>query len=130
MYGSRQMFEGRITGFTMGTGSTLALLPPENATGNFVKIVQRLPVRIELTNYDPGQGAAVLRPVGDALRLLQGAGNGTERGQVPAAGSRPVPSKKGRFRHSRPFEQWRQRQAREESVIHRQAARATPKRRS
>ena len=53
MYGSRREFEGRITGFTMGTGQTLALLPPQNATGNFVKIVQRLPVRIELTNYDP-----------------------------------------------------------------------------
>ncbi len=53
MYGSRQEFEGRITGFTMGTGETLALLPPQNATGNFVKIVQRLPVRIELTDYDP-----------------------------------------------------------------------------
>jgi membrane fusion protein (multidrug efflux system) len=52
-YGRRKEFEGRITGFTMGTGQTLALLPPQNATGNFVKIVQRLPVRIELTNYDP-----------------------------------------------------------------------------
>ena len=37
----------------MGTGSTLALLPAENATGNFVKVVQRLPVRIDLENYDP-----------------------------------------------------------------------------
>jgi membrane fusion protein (multidrug efflux system) len=37
----------------MGTGQTLALLPPQNATGNFVKIVQRLPVRIELPDYDP-----------------------------------------------------------------------------
>jgi membrane fusion protein (multidrug efflux system) len=54
MYGSRREFEGRITGFTMGTGQTLALLPPQNATGNFVKIVQRLPVRIELTDYQPG----------------------------------------------------------------------------
>jgi membrane fusion protein (multidrug efflux system) len=53
MYGGHHEFEGRITGFTMGTGQTLALLPPQNATGNFVKIVQRLPVRIELTNYDP-----------------------------------------------------------------------------
>jgi membrane fusion protein (multidrug efflux system) len=53
MYGSRQRFEGRITGFTMGTGSTLALLPAENATGNFVKVVQRLPVRIDLMDYDP-----------------------------------------------------------------------------
>jgi membrane fusion protein (multidrug efflux system) len=53
MYGGRREFEGRITGFTMGTGQTLSLLPPQNATGNFVKIVQRLPVRIELANYDP-----------------------------------------------------------------------------
>ena len=53
MYGGQQEFEGRITGFTMGTGSTLALLPPQNATGNFVKVVQRLPVRIELMDYDP-----------------------------------------------------------------------------
>ncbi len=53
MYGSRQHFQGRISGFTMGTGSTLALLPPENATGNFVKVVQRLPVRIDFTNYNP-----------------------------------------------------------------------------
>jgi membrane fusion protein (multidrug efflux system) len=53
MYGSRQRFKGRVSGFTMGTGSTLALLPAENATGNFVKVVQRLPVRIELVDYDP-----------------------------------------------------------------------------
>jgi len=53
MYGSHRHFRGRVSGFTMGTGSTLALLPAENATGNFVKVVQRLPVRIELTNYDP-----------------------------------------------------------------------------
>jgi len=53
MYGDRRVFKGRIVGFTMGTGSTLALLPPQNATGNFVKVVQRLPVRIELQDYDP-----------------------------------------------------------------------------
>jgi membrane fusion protein (multidrug efflux system) len=57
MYGSHKEFEGHITGFTMGTGQTLALLPPQNATGNFVKIVQRLPVRIELTNYNPDKDA-------------------------------------------------------------------------
>jgi len=39
----------------MGTGSTLALLPAQNATGNFVKVVQRLPVRIDVVNYDPDQ---------------------------------------------------------------------------
>jgi membrane fusion protein, multidrug efflux system len=53
MYGGRREFEGRVTGFTMGTGQTLSLLPAQNATGNFVKIVQRLPVRVELIDYDP-----------------------------------------------------------------------------
>jgi membrane fusion protein, multidrug efflux system len=53
MYGGKRKFEGRISGFTMGTGSTLALLPAQNATGNFVKVVQRLPVRIDVINYDP-----------------------------------------------------------------------------
>ena len=53
MYGNRRTFKGRISGFTYGTGSTLALLPPENATGNFIKVVQRLPVRIDLIGYDP-----------------------------------------------------------------------------
>ena len=53
MYGDRHVFKGRVSGFTMGTGSTLSLLPAENATGNFVKVVQRLPVRIDLEGYDP-----------------------------------------------------------------------------
>jgi membrane fusion protein, multidrug efflux system len=53
MYGGTHVFKGRISGFTEGTGSTLALLPPENATGNFIKVVQRLPVRIDLEGYDP-----------------------------------------------------------------------------
>jgi membrane fusion protein, multidrug efflux system len=53
MYGGTRVFKGRIAGFTEGTGSTLALLPAENATGNFIKVVQRLPVRIELEGYDP-----------------------------------------------------------------------------
>jgi membrane fusion protein (multidrug efflux system) len=55
MYGGSHVFKGRISGFTMGTGSTLALLPAENATGNFVKVVQRLPVRIDLVDYNAEQ---------------------------------------------------------------------------
>ena len=55
MYEGRRVFKGRVSGFTMGTGSTFALLPPENATGNFVKVVQRLPVRIDLEGYDPNK---------------------------------------------------------------------------
>jgi membrane fusion protein (multidrug efflux system) len=53
MYGGKRTIEGRISGFTNGTGSTLSLLPAQNATGNFVKVVQRLPVRIDVVNYDP-----------------------------------------------------------------------------
>lgn len=45
-------YEGRVTGIGGASGSLLSLLPPENATGNFVKVVQRLPVRIDI---DPGQ---------------------------------------------------------------------------
>jgi len=52
MYGKHRVFKGRISGFTMGTGSTLSLLPAENATGNFVKVVQRLPVRIDFLDYN------------------------------------------------------------------------------
>ena len=43
-------FPATVTSFSPATGSTFALLPPDNASGNFVKVVQRLPVRIEFTN--------------------------------------------------------------------------------
>jgi len=43
-------FEGRVASFAPATGSRFALLPPDNASGNFVKTVQRLPVRIEFIN--------------------------------------------------------------------------------
>lgn len=42
-------FEGRITSFSPATGSQFSLLPPDNASGNFVKVVQRLPVRIDFS---------------------------------------------------------------------------------
>jgi membrane fusion protein (multidrug efflux system) len=48
MYGSRVRYNGRVLGLTAGTGSALAVLPAQNATGNWIKIVQRLPVRIGL----------------------------------------------------------------------------------
>ncbi len=48
-----RVFRGRVAGFSPGTGAALSLLPPENASGNFVKVVQRLTVRIELTEPPP-----------------------------------------------------------------------------
>ena len=53
-------FEGRVESFAPGTGSEFSLLPPENATGNFTKIVQRVPVRIAVPA--DGQLAGLLRP--------------------------------------------------------------------
>jgi membrane fusion protein (multidrug efflux system) len=52
LYGSDVEYEGRIVGFGAGTGSAFALLPAQNATGNWIKVVQRVPVRIAL---DPAQ---------------------------------------------------------------------------
>jgi membrane fusion protein, multidrug efflux system len=99
MYGSKHKFEGRISGFTFGTGSTLALLPAQNATGNFVKVVQRLPVRIDLVNYDPDKlplfvGLSVT-PTVDLRRKPTGANAGKFLQEVtPAAvASTPAPTK-------------------------------------
>jgi membrane fusion protein (multidrug efflux system) len=52
MYGSHVDYHGKVLGLTAGTGSALAVLPTQNASGNWIKIVQRLPVRIGL---DPGE---------------------------------------------------------------------------
>ena len=52
MYGGDVTYHGRVTGFSAGTGSAFSLLPPQNATGNWIKIVQRVPVRIEIDPAD------------------------------------------------------------------------------
>jgi len=46
LYGSRVEYHGKVAGFGAGTGSAFALLPAQNATGNWIKVVQRVPVRI------------------------------------------------------------------------------------
>ena len=51
-YGDSVVFHGRVLSLAPGTGSAFALLPAQNATGNWVKIVQRLPVRIELDSKE------------------------------------------------------------------------------
>jgi membrane fusion protein (multidrug efflux system) len=48
IYGSSVRYEGVLAGFSPGTGSSFSLLPPENATGNWIKVVQRVPVKIIL----------------------------------------------------------------------------------
>ncbi|GAB2896964.1 efflux RND transporter periplasmic adaptor subunit [Paraburkholderia jirisanensis] len=48
VYGGAVEYHGRVVGFSAGTGAAFAVLPAQNATGNWIKIVQRLPVRIQL----------------------------------------------------------------------------------
>jgi len=52
VYGKKTPFNGRIAGLGAGTGAAFALLPAQNATGNWIKVVQRVPVRITL---DPAE---------------------------------------------------------------------------
>ncbi|WP_269223250.1 HlyD family secretion protein [Flavobacterium sp. IMCC34518] len=55
-------FEGSITSFSPATGSRFSLLPPDNATGNFVKTIQRLPVKISLNTSNDPEKIKLLRP--------------------------------------------------------------------
>jgi membrane fusion protein (multidrug efflux system) len=55
-------FHGKVTQIGGATGSRLSLFPPENATGNYVKVVQRIPVRIDFTNLQQEDGDFALRP--------------------------------------------------------------------
>ena len=55
LYGSDVAYHGRVVGFSGGTGAAFAVVPAQNATGNWIKVVQRLPVRVAL---DPRELAA------------------------------------------------------------------------
>ena len=48
LYGSKVKYHGKVVGFSGGTGAAFALIPAQNATGNWIKVVQRLPVRVAL----------------------------------------------------------------------------------
>ena len=52
LYGKQTVYRGRVAGFSAGTGSAFSLIPAQNATGNWIKVVQRVPVRIELNRED------------------------------------------------------------------------------
>jgi membrane fusion protein, multidrug efflux system len=66
LYGGRVEFDGRVEGLGMGTGAAFALLPAQNATGNWIKVVQRVPVRITL---DPKQLKAHPLRIGLSTRV-------------------------------------------------------------
>ncbi len=64
-YGSTVRYEGKVAGFGAGTGAAFSVLPAQNATGNWIKVVQRLPVRITL---DPAQLAEHPLRIGLSMR--------------------------------------------------------------
>ena len=66
LYGGRVAYHGKVAGFAAGTGAAFALLPPQNATGNWIKVVQRVPVRVAL---DPQELARHPLQVGLSMRV-------------------------------------------------------------
>jgi len=52
LYGGTFVFHGRVQGMSAGTGAAFSLLPPQNASGNWIKVVQRVPVRIRIDDAD------------------------------------------------------------------------------
>jgi membrane fusion protein (multidrug efflux system) len=67
LYGSAVRFTGRIVGLGAGTGSAFSLLPAQNASGNWIKIVQRIPVRVAI---DPQQLEKYPLRIGLSMRVV------------------------------------------------------------
>jgi membrane fusion protein (multidrug efflux system) len=86
VYGRQVVFDGRIGGLGAGTGAAFALLPAQNATGNWIKVVQRVPVRITL---DPKQLAA--HPLRLGLSMTVSVDVTDTGGRTLADGARATP---------------------------------------
>ena len=87
IYGSAVEFHGRVAGFGAGTGSAFALLPPQNATGNWIKVVQRVPVRITL---DPAEIAK--HPLRLGLSMLVDVDTHQRGGEPQSKSARTAPA--------------------------------------
>lgn len=87
IYGDNVVYQGKVVGLDMGTGSAFSLLPAQNATGNWIKVVQRLPVRIEL---DPKQVAE--HPLRIGLSVLVNVDTANTEGSALAETSRTTPA--------------------------------------
>ena len=91
LYGSDVVFHGRVDGLAPGTGSVFSMLPPQNAAGNWIKVVQRLPVTISL---DPAETAVHPLPLGVSMNVSIDThdrnGNIATAAARPRTGSSPV----------------------------------------
>ena len=84
LYGSRVVYHGRVAGFGAGTGAAFSLLPAQNATGNWIKIVQRVPVRIAL---EPREIAAHPLQIGLSMKAEVDVRDGADGDRLPQLAS-------------------------------------------
>ena len=84
LYGGRVVFHGTVAGFGAGTGAAFSLLPAQNATGNWIKIVQRVPVRIAL---DPREIAAHPLQIGLSMKAEVEVRGGDKGARLPEVAS-------------------------------------------
>ncbi|QKJ88324.1 MFS transporter [Paramixta manurensis] len=87
IYGDDFVYHGKVVGLDMGTGSAFSLLPAQNATGNWIKVVQRLPVRIELDPKETQQ-----RPLRIGLSTLVKVDTTHKDGSMLATSVRQTPA--------------------------------------
>ena len=87
LYGSHIAYHGKVAGFGAGTGSAFSLLPAQNATGNWIKIVQRVPVRILL---DPREIAAHPLQIGLSMKADVNVRDGGAGARLPQLASTAV----------------------------------------
>jgi membrane fusion protein (multidrug efflux system) len=80
LYGGGVTFQGTVAGLSPGTGSVFSLLPPQNASGNWIKIIQRLPVRIAL---DPNELAKHPLRVGLSMKVEVNTGAAGQKENLP-----------------------------------------------
>src|SRR5215472_6346494 len=80
LYGGRVVYHGTVAGFGAGTGAAFSLLPAQNATGNWIKIVQRVPVRIAL---DPREIAAHPLQIGLSMKVDADVKGGAAGARLP-----------------------------------------------
>jgi membrane fusion protein (multidrug efflux system) len=87
LYGGHVVYHGTVEGFGAGTGAAFSLLPAQNATGNWIKIVQRVPVRIAL---DPHEIAAHPLQIGLSMKAEVEVRGGDNGARLPEAASNPA----------------------------------------
>lgn len=87
IYGDDVTYTGKVVGLDMGTGSAFSLLPAQNATGNWIKVVQRLPVRIELDEKQLAE-----HPLRIGLSTLVKVDTANRDGQMLASQTRTSPA--------------------------------------